>query len=211
MTVYKTEEEQVEDIKRWAKAYGPSIIIGILIALAVMYGWRFWQAHETKRAVRASLIYQAMLDATSNEQPKSATQAANRLITTYPRTPYAQYARLLLAKMAIADNNYFTAKQYLKWVAKHGYNKSIRQIAQLRLARIALQQKNPNAALQYLDYTLDNVYKGLIAEIKGEAYEMEGQSKLALEQYNIALTNIPNVDKVMPGLRLKVTQLQSLA
>ena len=38
---YETEEQQVEAIKKWWKANGNTLIIGAVVGLAGLWGWRF--------------------------------------------------------------------------------------------------------------------------------------------------------------------------
>ena len=40
MDVYKTEEEQVEAIKKWWNENGKSIIVGIVVGITAIFGWR---------------------------------------------------------------------------------------------------------------------------------------------------------------------------
>ena len=45
MDVYKTEEEQVEAIKKWWQENGMSIIAGVVIGITAIFGWRAYDNH----------------------------------------------------------------------------------------------------------------------------------------------------------------------
>ena len=45
MDVYKTEEEQVEAIKKWWQENGKSIIAGVVIGITAIFGWRAYDSH----------------------------------------------------------------------------------------------------------------------------------------------------------------------
>ena len=42
MDIHRTEEEQVEAIKTWWKANGTSVIVGVVLGVAVIFGVRYW-------------------------------------------------------------------------------------------------------------------------------------------------------------------------
>ena len=46
MAELRTEEEQIEAIKRWWKKNGSSLLLGIALALAIVFGWQAWQNHQ---------------------------------------------------------------------------------------------------------------------------------------------------------------------
>ena len=46
MEEYRTEEEQVEALRRWWDENGRSTIAAIVIALSVGFGWQAWKSNE---------------------------------------------------------------------------------------------------------------------------------------------------------------------
>ena len=53
MENYDSEQEQVEDIKKWWKENGRSVIAGLVIGLGGMVGWKSWdQAWFTRRSMK---------------------------------------------------------------------------------------------------------------------------------------------------------------
>jgi len=38
---FSTEDEQVEAIKKWWKENGTSLIVGVVLGLSVLFGWRY--------------------------------------------------------------------------------------------------------------------------------------------------------------------------
>ncbi|MGU3844696.1 YfgM family protein, partial [Vibrio diabolicus] len=43
MELYDTEEQQVEAIKDWWKENGKAVIIGAVVGLGGLFGWRYYQ------------------------------------------------------------------------------------------------------------------------------------------------------------------------
>ena len=49
METFRTEEEQVEAIKRWWQENGKSTVLGVAIAMAAVFGWRGWNDYQRER------------------------------------------------------------------------------------------------------------------------------------------------------------------
>ncbi len=43
MSEMRTEEEQVEALKDWWKENGRSLLLGVALALAIVFGWKGWE------------------------------------------------------------------------------------------------------------------------------------------------------------------------
>ncbi len=204
---YLTEEEQVERIRKFWKEYGLAIVAGIIIAIIVVLGWRYYKGHEARRSQAASLIYTTMINGTLGGQIDSATAAANSLKKDYASSPYASMAALWLAKQAVAKHQYDQASTQLQWTLDHAKMSSLRQTARLRLAQIRLQQANPEAALQLLTKVDDSAYLGMIDEIRGDAYLQLKQTAKANAAYQQALKELPEPDRTRPILAMKIADL----
>ena len=63
MEEYRTEEEQVEALRRWWQENGRSIIAAVIIALAASFSWQTWESSQEGHQEEASTVYEAMLRA----------------------------------------------------------------------------------------------------------------------------------------------------
>ncbi len=61
--VYRTEEEQLEALKKWWQTNGKAVIMGIGASLLLIVGWRAWQDHSRSTSEAASVAYQEVLEA----------------------------------------------------------------------------------------------------------------------------------------------------
>ncbi len=150
MSEYLTEEEQIKLIKNWVKQYGLTILAGIVLALLISSGWRYYQNYHTKVLLHASSIYDEMLTQHAQNNTDNAVTSANKLIAHYPKTPYAQMAAFLLARDALLKKDYPNAITQLNWVIDHANNRSIKEIARIRIARIDIANQKPDAAIETL-------------------------------------------------------------
>lgn len=207
MTDYLTEQEQVQLLKNWIKQYGPTILAGILIAVAITTGWRYWQNYQNKILLHASGTYDEMLAARAQGNPNKSEIQANKLLTHYPKTPYAQIAAFMNARDETLKKNYPAAIKQLNWVIDHARTNSIKQIARIRIARILIADKKPQEALDLLNKVDDKTFNGMIAEVKGDAYLALNNPASAKMTYELALKELPNAETNRPILQMKYDNL----
>ena len=43
MELYDSEEQQVEAIKDWWKENGKAVVLGVVVGLGGLFGWRYYQ------------------------------------------------------------------------------------------------------------------------------------------------------------------------
>ena len=60
MEGYRTDEEQIQHLKKWWDENGKSIIGGIAIGLIAIFGWRSWQDYLVTQGENASDLYEQM-------------------------------------------------------------------------------------------------------------------------------------------------------
>jgi len=207
MSDYVTEEQQIEALKEWWKEYGLSIIIGLVLAIMVIFGWRFYQRYKTNVAERASIVYTRMTVDVLNSQWEDAITQAKLLRKNFARTPYAKIAALTLAKREVSQNNFSDAVTQLNWVVKHASSAILLQLARLRLARVYIMQDKIKEALALLQRMKNSALAGLAAEIQGDVYVKLGNIDKAREMYQLALKKIPSSDQSRPVLQMKLDNL----
>lgn len=204
---YLTEDQQVELLKKLWKEYGLSVITGVLIAVLIVFGWRYYQSYRTEQAMQASTIYERLMIGLMNAQPRDAEEQANLLQKHFRHTPYATLAALTLAKLNVTNHRLDAAKQNLEWVISHSHQSSFREIARIRLAKIDLQENHPQLALQRLTHHITGSVLPLAAEIEGDAYKQLNKIDEARAAYQRALKQLPDAALNRPILQLKLADL----
>lgn len=207
MTEYLTEEEQIQQLKNWLKQYGLTILIGIIIALVLSFGWRYWQQYQNKILLHASSVYDEMLTLKAQNNLDGVIVQAKKLQSHYPSTPYAEMAAFMLANDAVLKNNYQEGINQLTWVLNNSKEHSIREIARIRIARILLTENKSQEALDLLKKVDDKNFIGLVEEVKGDAYLLMQDSALARKSYQLALKDLPNAEVTRPILQMKFDNL----
>ena len=106
MVAHETEEQQIEALKKWWKENGSSIITGLLLGLAILFGAKSWFAYQERTAENASNIYATLMTALNSGDYGVVTQKAGMLIADYSGTPYASMAALAVARLTKAAARY---------------------------------------------------------------------------------------------------------
>ena len=79
MESYRTEEEQVEALKRWWQENGRSMIVSVVVAVGLGLGWNYWQAGRQASLENASFTYQQMLQRLAQGTPGDIATAQELL------------------------------------------------------------------------------------------------------------------------------------
>ncbi|MEZ5539656.1 MAG: tetratricopeptide repeat protein [Pseudomonadales bacterium] len=189
MADYQTEEEQVELIKKWWRENGRSTLVGVVIALIGFFGWTQWQSYQAKQTEAASDLFQQMLTATESvDGAKKVTALAEQLRKEYPRSVYAVFAGLRLAKDAVAANNLPAAAQFLEWVQQNNADNSLKSLVSLRLAQVQNAQNEGDKALATLNgiKTVGAAWEGEVAELRGDILSAQNKAEDARASYQKA-------------------------
>lgn len=187
MSIYMTEEEQLQVMKSWWKRYGSLITVLFSVILLTISGFKYWNWHEEKIVQQASTTYEHLMLAFSNQDNKGVRGYANQLLTDYGQTVYADAARLTLAKLYIARTNYARAREELAHVAEHSKMLALQQVAKIRLARLLAVEKSYDSALDELDTVQDPSYLPTINELKGDINAAVDRNKEAIAFYSTAI------------------------
>lgn len=214
MEQYRTEEEQVEAVRRWWNEYGRSTIVAVVIAVAAGFGWRAWQANQQQQVAQASDVYQALLRSIEKMDPSAPTpqgiELAEQIKRDYGDSAYAQFAALHLAAMSVNKDDLAGAQAQLEWVlSKAAADSDVARIAQQRLARVVAASGDTEQALQMLAAAEPGPYGASYALAQGDILLAAGRQEEAREAYSRALELAATVGQ---GVNLAMLQqkLQSL-
>lgn len=178
METYKTEEQQVEELKQWWAKNGKSTIVAGIVGLGIILGGRAWVDYGHTQNEAASTLYESMVAAMQASKMDSALEQAARLLGQYSGTPYATLAALASAKIKADQNDAVAARGHLQWVIDHGEPEPMTHVARLRLARLMLDAGETQQALS----TLGTPPAGFVMEYK----ELEGDIHRAMNNIDAA-------------------------
>ncbi len=195
MSVYQTEEEQVEALKRWWKENGTSIIAGIVLGLGGIFGWQAWGSYQDRVGKEASQAFNQLANAVDRGDTESASKQAELLRLEHGGTSYAQFAALAQARLKLEQGDSAAARSQLEWVIAEAKESTIKHLAQLNLARILISDGDLDGAAKLVDIT-DGGFAGEFAVLRGDIALQRGDKQSAHDAYTLAMTQEVN----NPGL-----------
>lgn len=178
MATYESEQEQIEELKKWWKENGSSIVIGLVLGFSLLYGWRWWQTYTTQKSEQASEMYQQVLFTLEKEEADKAREIASALLSKYSNSPYAVLTTLNLAAQDVKENNLETAHARLQWILDQDQLPELIQVARLRKMKLFLSEDKIDEAEKLLTGVEVSEFKGSYAELRGDiAFKREQWDK----------------------------------
>ncbi|WP_016914925.1 YfgM family protein [Vreelandella stevensii] len=212
MADLRSEEEQLDVVKRWWKENGTSLIAGAVLAAAGVFGWNAWQNYQEGQSEAASARYQQLVTITAansleEEQRAAARELIGELTDQHGRTLYAELAQLLEARLAVQEGDLTAAKAALERVADSSSRRYVQSLAWLRLARIEIAEGNPEAALALLDQPITDTLAAQQANVRGDAYLALNQPEQAREAWQAALEIAQTQNQPLYGVQFKLDDI----
>lgn len=212
MDVYATDEEKVEQLKKWWKENGRSLVIGVVIGLAVLVGWRTWTHYSASQADQASDTYAALMAALSRNDNETALADGERIISNFSGTPYAALSALALARVRLEQGELTAARTELRWALDHSDMAAVRHIARLRLGRVMLAQGDNAAALKLISSVKDpGSFASQYDELAGDIYVKQGERQKARAAYQKAMDSLGSGAARRPLLKMKLDDVAGSA
>ncbi|MDH5228843.1 MAG: tetratricopeptide repeat protein [Gammaproteobacteria bacterium] len=205
----KTEEEQIEDLKRWWEKNGKFVIIALIVVVAATVGGRTWQDYRETKMLNASNEYAAMMNAVEAGQGEEALQKGSRLIEQYAQTQYAVLAALVMAKADVEKNDLAAAEKHLSWVLDNSQDENFKHIARTRLARVLIAVGKIDAAISQAEVADKGAYADTYSMIKGDAYVAKGDLAMARNAYETALAGKDLTPQMRQLLQMKLDDVSS--
>jgi predicted negative regulator of RcsB-dependent stress response len=188
------EHEQGERVRAWLRSNAAGIIGGVVLGLALIGGWKWWQAEALGKQVQAGETYQSVLATiAAGDLGKAATQVSSL------DGAHATLAALALAKAQVAAGERDAAIASLR--AAEPAEPALAQVVEQRLARLLIDAGKSDEALALLADAQDPV--GL--EVRGDAHLAAGKREEARKAYADALTRLDVAAPQRRLLELKLT------
>jgi len=185
--LYDTHE-QGERVKSWLRENGSAIVMGLVLAFGLMFGFKQWQAWQVSKRQQASAEYQVLASLIRENNMDAAVANYQVLKSDFPKSAYASMAALMMAKARMAAGQADLAVADLKYAMEHGQPEPFKVIARERLARLRLSQGSLDEALQLIDSAPSSIgFESQFAEIRGDIHAAKGETDQAVENYQAAL------------------------
>ncbi len=200
INVADTEDEQVEQIKKWWKSNGRQIIAGAVIGLAGIWGWNSYSSYQDQQLLEARALYLNYASDSSN------VGAYEKLSEDFANSSYTDQATLLMAKNLFDEGNYSEALNLIEPLTEHS-NSMISSSAILRLVSIYLQTSQHDKALTLLKPYSDESFGGLVHNLMGDIYLDIGNKSKAQEHFSKALEAVTENSNLGQLIQIKLDDL----
>jgi len=200
---YLSEKEQWEWIKTQVRENGPAVILAVALAVAAVFGWRWWQGHQDIGRLQAGDKYMQMVHALEQGNRSQGLVVLGELERDYPGSPYTDQAKLLSARVYVDEGQLDRAAGELAAVAEHSKDQDLAQVARLRLARVQIAQGKADNALATLGSGgSTGAFAARYHEVRGDAYYAKGDKAAALQEYRSAQSAGEGTDAQLLGLKI---------
>ncbi|HEY3645834.1 MAG TPA: tetratricopeptide repeat protein [Gammaproteobacteria bacterium] len=179
--------ERLEAAKKWWNENYKSILLGALIAVVVVGGWRYWQYRTQVRNEAASALFGDLVKDMQKHDDAAALKTGGQLMDQYSDTAYATHAALALAQLQASANKYPESEKMLQWAVDHGQDPGLQMLARLRLARVRLAAGDAKSALASLDTPDAGGFAPLFDALRGDVEMKLGDAAQARDAYKKAL------------------------
>ena len=198
--VDNTEEEQVEQIKKWWNSNGKQIIAGAVIGIAGIWGWNTYSDYQDKQSLNARSLYLSYASDSSN------LGAYDKLTTDFSSSSYSDQAILLMAKYLFEAGSYTQALGVIKPLINNP-SSVIANTAALRAASIHLQLGQHDQALSILEEQSEDGFSGLFYNLMGDIYLDIGKRTEAQKYYSLAIDNVTENSNLTQLIQIKLDDL----
>ena len=186
------EHEQSERVRGWLRNNGGGLITGILLGLAVIGGWQWWQQHQAGARAEAGARYDTLGKTLAANNLKQAQAEAAALAAS--GSDLGALAAMRVAGKQVEQGDAAAAIATLRGVQTK--DPSVAAVVDSRIARLLIDTGKPAEALKLLG---DKPTGAAALEARGDALFALGRNEDARAAYAQALAKL---DVAMPQRRV---------
>ncbi|KRG74297.1 membrane protein [Stenotrophomonas ginsengisoli] len=176
------EHEQGQRVQDWLRRNGLSILGGVALGIAAIWGWQNWQSSRLNSSAADNARYQAVVDQLASSDLDEAARQVKAL-ESESNGIYVDLAALALVKAQVDAGKVEEAIGVLRELKAEGEFKSL---VDQRIARLLIESGKPAEAITTLAAATD----ATSLEIIGDAHVAGGDADKAREVYARALEGL---------------------
>lgn len=209
MADYLTDEEQAERLKRWWDKNGTALVIGLVLAVSAVVGWRYYQGYAADRATGASASFNAYLEARAASEP--AAEHLSALDDDFAGSAYHVFSLLYRAADEVAAADWEEALALLDRAVELADVEPLKDLAHYRAAKVLYQLDRLDDSAAELAKIKSVGLEAQVAELSGDVAVARGDIDAARQAYSAAVAAARrDPSAVFPGVELMELKLGSL-
>jgi predicted negative regulator of RcsB-dependent stress response len=201
------EQEQLDELKHFWKTYGNLITWTLIVVFGAYAAWNGWNYWQRSQATQASALNEEVERAVAGDDVAKVERAFNDMKDKFGGTTYAHQAGLRAAKVFADKGKPDLAKAALAWVADKASDEGYRATAKLRLAGLLADAKSYDEALKQLEGDFPSEFEALVADRRGDIYNLQGKKAEAKAQYLKAWNGLDERTDYRKLVEVKLTAL----
>ena len=209
MADYLTDEEQAERLKAWWDKNGTSLLIGLVVAIAVVVGWRYYQTYTTDRANAASEAFRSYLEARAQAEP--VNDYLETIDNEHEGSTYHVFTLLYRASDQVQEQDWEEALALLERAVELADERNLKDSARYRAAKVLYELDRLDRCTAQLAEITSPGLRAQVAELSGDVAFAQGDIGTAREAYKAAVDAARSDPRnVLPGAGLMELKLASL-
>ena len=204
MELYSTEEQQAEELQKFWKQNGKTIIIGIILGVIGILGWEQWKSYRLGVMEENTHEYMTVIRNLTADYNENTVKAAETLINEHSGTIYAEIVAFNLATLAIDQNNDLEKAQANLEISIKSSDDALASESKMRLARVYAQENNFDAAYKILKELDQDIYGAAVSELIGDFKLLERKKDEARAAYQQAYDKIKDTPEIQGNQLLKI-------
>jgi predicted negative regulator of RcsB-dependent stress response len=201
------EYEQGEQVRKWIRENGIAVVVGVVLALVLVFGYRKWQAHTTNHEIQAAAQFAVVQSAVQGANKQAMSAALADLQKNYAKTSYAAFGSAAVAEYDVGKGDLKPAAQNLEWAVAHADQPALKSLFTLRLVRVLLAQGQAQQALKALGGIPAGDYVAIAAELRGDAQLKLGNVDAARSAYGQAIAALDKDAPQRNAVQMKLDNL----
>jgi predicted negative regulator of RcsB-dependent stress response len=200
------EYEQSEQVRGWLRQNGSSLLTGILLGLACVFGWQWWQGQGLRQQQEAATQYFSFIEAVEARDAGKAKAFVDAIRKDHGDSAYADFASLRYAALLQEQGKTSDAIAQLQGTLAGVEMEELKEVFVLRLVKLQLLAGKPKDAGK----TLAGLGKPRLAataqELRGDIAVATGDLEGARNAYLDALTTLDQASPMRNLVELKLIE-----
>ncbi|MDP3137260.1 MAG: tetratricopeptide repeat protein [Burkholderiaceae bacterium] len=180
------EQEQLAELKHYWRLYGNIVTWALIVVFGSIAGWNLYQYWQRNQAGQSAAMYDQVEQAALSGDTARLERALADMKDKFGGTVYAQQAGLLAARVFHEKGKADAATSALSWVADKAGDDGYKAIARLRLSGLLMESKAYDQALAQLSAAFPREFDALVADRRGDIYNLQGKKAEARAEYGRA-------------------------
>jgi len=198
------EHEQSERVRGWLRQNGSSLITGIAMGLALVFGWQWWQGRGAQHKEEASGQYETLSQALEAKDAAKAKVLSAQLGDKFADTGYATLASLRQVAFLHESGKDAEALALLRATRAKTTDVGLVEVIDIRIARLLLFTGKSDEAAKELAKLSSPRFPQVVDELRGDIAIARGQRDEARKNYERALGALDQASPTRPMLELKL-------